>query len=55
MSNALKAEDTGDSVTVSTTSSERITIPVTGMTCSACHLFSGLWQAISVCRTQQSI
>jgi hypothetical protein len=40
MSNALKTEATGDSAAmVPTVSPERITIPVTGMTCSACQFF----------------
>ena len=40
MSNALKIERTEDAAaSVSTTSPERITIPVSGMTCSACQSF----------------
>jgi P-type Cu+ transporter len=40
MSNALKIERHEDAATsVSTTSPERITIPVSGMTCSACQSF----------------
>src|SRR5260370_40394886 len=40
MSHALKNEGTGDAAAaVSAVSPERITIPVTGMTCSACQSF----------------